>query len=259
MSRNSQQIYSYPQYPDLSNLTYNNGNPPPEIIAHIMMQIKRNPRDYFGLPKITPKLIEKAMIAVSKDLKHNHMDYISAVEGTWDTWTDDIEPIINELRIMKYKTYSKCKKDLRLLAQYIVGSVPVKKGEPLGYFLKRNKFVQSCLKVTITRKKYSLYRRYSFSTDEAFNKWFKNEVVSKKNNDIVLNFKTPSSWTTSKNIASNQVFNGYGDIHVIVGLETDKKYVFADLTKLNYEQKEVIIKPGKYKCKVIKFPTKLIE
>lgn len=68
-------------------------------------------------------------------------------------------------------------------------------------------------------------------------------------NEFLINFNNITSWTSNLNIARNfQQDNGY-----ILSLDMDSNNLFCDLQKLNPKEQEVLLYPGKYKCKIYKF------
>lgn len=222
-------------------------DPPKTLVDNI-----RNSLRIEGINISSPQ-VSLAMINAATSLPKISKLYKSASSGSWKFW--NMENVLDESRIIGHKFYHQCRKDFLLLSKYISGKNLNLKGLPMGSWLKKQKFIKKCLKNTITQNNYTLYRKYTFQTKAQYNKWFNDEVTLKKtykdDDSIILNIKEPSSWTKSKNIVTDHLFNGSGNIIVIVRLKTDKNTVFADLTLINASQKEVILKQGQYNCKII--------
>lgn len=227
--------------------------PPPKALIDNM----RNNLRTGGIIVSGPQL-STAMLSVAMSLPKTDKLYKTALNGSWELWDLD-KDIIEEARIARHGSYPKCRKDFLLLSKYITGSDLNLKGLPLGNYLKKQKFAENCLKATIRKNNYTLYRKYTFRTKAQYNKWFGDEVVHKKSykdgDSIVLNIKAPSSWTESKDIVVDHLFSGGGNLNVIVCLKTNKNAVFADLTFINAAQQEVVLKQGKYTCKIISINT----
>ena len=121
--------------------------------------------------------------------------------------------------------------------------------------------VGNYLKDTIKNKTYKLYRGYSFKSRKAFSGWFDEEVYQfgnfTKGNTVTLRPKMITSWSYNKSVSEGFLRNTL--VSVLFYAEFNKSSVFGDISAINKEQEEVLIKPSTIKCTLLKILNNGVE
>jgi hypothetical protein len=103
-----------------------------------------------------------------------------------------------------------------------------------------------------TQSEYTLYRGLSFSDKKTLNKFLNSlerfDAYKVGDSFNIKIYDSLSSWSTDSNTARSFA-RGYAG--VVLMIKASKDDVFADLHNFNPQEKEVILKPGKYKATLV--------